>query len=247
VRFTLAAALFTLGACGSDGPLDVATRTTPLCNGIVGMEAIAWEYYNGVPVVDPVIPPPFPDPIAGSYSHPNFPLLGFTYAQGWTPFTIQANQTVGVDLIRDGNTGVWRSVSITANGTPDARQVREGQTTALLQFVGVGGAQPQIVCLNEGTAQLGGGLVTNYSNALVRAGTQSAILIVSVTPFPGLPTSSVSVRLNSAPTAEYPARLLDSFMAVDWQMLSGELKNVDSDGDGWFDQFDQFPNDPTRN
>jgi hypothetical protein len=237
---------FVLGACGSDSPADITTRTTALCAGIVGMEAIAWEYYNGVPVVDAVIPPPFPSPSGGSFSHSQFPLLGFQYPVGWMPFELSGGQTVGADLIRNDNRAVWRQVSFTVNGQPDVRAVRDGQIDALLQFLGTPNAQVQVVCLNEGTAQLGGGITTIFSNVLIRAGTQSAIVTIGVTPLPGLPNSSVSVRLNSAPTAEYPDRLLDSFMAIDWQMLVGEITNIDTDGDGWLDQFDRFPNDPTR-
>ena len=103
------------------------------------------------------------------------------------------------------------------------------------------------VCVNEAELPQAGGIVISASNIFLRNGDFSAFIVASVTPFPGLPNASVNVRLMTAPTEEFPDRLYDTFMAIDWQFLIGDSSNLsDSDGDGWRDGVDAAPNDPTR-
>lgn len=58
-------------------------------------------------------------------------------------------------------------------------------------------------------------------------------------------STSVTIKVVVAPTAEFQARALDTFIAIDWQMLLGESANLlDSDGDGWRDGVDAEPKNP---
>ena len=243
----MVAALLMTACTGGDSEGDaISERTTDLCDGIVGFEALAWEYYNGVPVVDSVLPPPFPD-FGGSYSHTDFPLLGFTYPPGWTPFEIRDASTQGVDLIRDDREAIWRSVSVTVQGIPQQGAVKNAELDAARTFFEIS-APYSIVCETQATIEqgTGTGIFTTFDNVLVRAGERTVLLTTSVTPLPGLPTSSVAVRLLSSATSEFPQRIYDTFMAIDWQMLAGGTNDRDRDRDGWLDEFDMYPDDPNR-
>lgn len=237
-------------ACGdgeSDGDVAslLADRTTPLCAGIDGIEAMAWDYYNGVLITDPVLPPPLP-PFGGTFSHPDFPLLGFTYAPEWTPFELRSPSVTGVDLLRDDQAAIWRYVAVSAVGNLDAAQIRASEAQQAAAFFGGPALQP--VCRNQGQfeAAPGTGIVTVFDNALAKSAERGLLVTVAVTTVPGVGTSSAYVRVLSAPIDEFEDRLYDRFMATDWQLLVGDPDRRDRDGDGWLDPFDAFPDDPTR-
>ena len=244
------AATLSLCACNGTVPLQqqVPAARSILCPNVSGLEAIAWDYYNGVIRADPIGRPPAP---AGAfYSHPDFPLLGFSYSPDWTPLEVRDGVSEGVTLIRNDNQALWRLVFSTVNGTPNVRAVRDLEIQQILDFYGFAGqaGQVQTVCLNEGSAEQapGVGIFTSASNIMIRTPGHTAFVNIQVTPFPaGLNMSSITTRAMAAPTAEFPARAYDSFMAIDWQMILGDITNqIDRDRDGWLDEFDRFPDDP---
>lgn len=238
-----------LAGCGGDSTeQSAASATSNLCPNVTGTEAILWDLYNGFIRTDvSVLPPPIPIG-GGSYTHPAFPLLGFIYPGGWTPTTTSGGfQQIGVDLIRQDQQAIWREDSIVVNGLPSARDARDLELQNLLQFLGQAGTQPQIVCVNEGSGDVGGGIIVSFSNIMIRAGNQTAVVRASVTPFPGLPNSKILVKTVASPTAEFPTRAIDVFLAIDWQMLIGDGSNLsDRDGDGWLDGVDAAPDDPNK-
>ena len=247
------ALVFALAACGTnndDGDVDpfdqVDGRTSAQCPELSGMEALAWDYYNGEIVTDPVLPPPLP--LGGTYSHTDFPLLGFTHPPGWTPFELRDFGVTGVNLIRDDDRAIWRYVSLVIDGAPTSGEVIDFEVVALRDFFGLAGAGA-VVCRQQFTGELspGTGIIGDQHNVLIRIEGQSLILNTRVTTVPDLPQRNVYVHLVSAPTTEWPDRLYDTFIAIDWQMLvGGSGDSSDRDGDGWLDQFDDFPDDPNR-
>lgn len=239
--------LLVMAACTERDEVGVPiSRTTPLCDGLVGIDAIGWEYYNGVPVTDPIFPPPVP--VGAVYGHSAFPLLGFMHDPGWTAFEIDTYDTQGVDLVRNDNRAIWRYVFVTLNGVPTNEAVIDFEVGLASKFFGVlTWNQP---CERQATGEIapGSGIVTSVDNRLLRGPDRTLLISTAVTPFPGLPTSGVYIRLLSAPTEEWGPRLYDSFMAIDWQLLVGDPDRTtsDRDGDGWIDEFDRYPDDPTR-
>lgn len=234
-----------LAGCGDDGQ-SAASATSNLCANVTGTEAILWDIYNGFIRTDVgVLPPPLPTG-GGLYSHPAFPLLGFVYPGGWAPTTTSGGfQQIGVDLIRQDQQAIWREDSVVVNGAPSARDTRDFELQSLLRFLGLGGAQPQVVCVREGSGDVGGGIITSFSNIMIRAGTQTALVRALITPFPGLPNSKILVKSVASPTAEFPERAIDTFLAIDWQLLIGDSSNLsDRDNDGWLDGVDAAPDDP---
>ncbi|MFW2389169.1 MAG: hypothetical protein ACN4G0_12580 [Polyangiales bacterium] len=242
--------LVALASCGDNGNGPAAANaTSDLCPNVRGTEAILWDLYNGIPRTDTsVLPPPVPVD-GGVYSHPALPLLGFVYPGGWTPTTTNTGSVseVGVNLIRQDNQAIWRDQSHLVSGTPTARDLRDFEVQQLLQFLGQAGGQPDVVCLNEGSGDAGGGIIVSFSNVMIRVGNHTAVVDASVTPLPGLPSSSIKAKVVAAPTEEFPARAIDTFLAIDWQMLIGRSDNLfDRDGDGWLDGVDMHPDDPNR-
>lgn len=250
----LALAIAAFGGCGDDpavvpgvaggGP---ATATSTLCEGITGGEAILWDLYNGVPRTDNGLPPAIPSPNQ-PYGHPSFPALGFFYPTGWTPETIDGGiHDLGVNLLRNDGTAIWRQHTTTVAGTVAARDVRDNELGALMAFFGLNGQAVTAICTNEGTFDAGGGIPVSVSNGLFRVGGQTAVVVSSVTSFSGTGSSAVRRQVVSAPTAEFSARAMDTFLAIDFQMIVGDSRNLfDRDGDGWRDGVDEFPDDPAR-
>lgn len=239
--------ILALAGCGDAGTNpSAASATSSLCANVTGTEAILWDLYNGVIRTDvSVLPPPVPVP-GGSYTNPAFPLLGFIYPAGWSPTTTSGGfQRVGVNLIRQDQQAIWREDTQVINGVISARDARDFEVQFLLEFLGQAGAQPQVVCVNEGSGDAGGGIVISFSRVMIRVGNHTAVIAASVTPLPGLPTSSIRTKVVASPTAEFPTRAIDVFLAIDWQMLLGDSRNLfDRDGDGWLDGVDAAPDDP---
>lgn len=235
------------GAGGGGGGGGASGATSTLCPGITGGTAILWDLYNGVPRTDPVLPPPLPQP-GSVYSHPSAPLLGFFYPAGWTPETIDGGiHDLGVNLVRGDGAAVWRQHTTTTNGVPSARELRDFEIGGALTFFGLTPEQMTVVCVNEATFDAGGGIPVSASNILIDGGGMTIVVVASVTPFPGLPSSSLRRQIVAAPSGEFSARAVDTFLAIDFQMLVGDSRNLfDSDGDGWRDGVDEFPRDPSR-
>jgi len=235
------------GADVIDDPVEEATaRESELCDGLVGMQGIAWDLYAGVLVTDPVLPPPAP--VGGVFSHPDLPLLGFSYPDGWTPEALRGSGVVGVNLLRDDDTAIWRYVSAPANGPLAVETVVDTEIQAARDFYGLTG-EGTVVCRLRNTAEVtpGTGIIGDTNHVLVRIEDRSVLLAAQViTVSQDLPPS-VFVRQISAPTAEFDARVYDTFLAIDWQLLYGGGRNEnDRDGDGIWDVFDNFPDDPER-
>ena len=240
-----------LTACGGGGGGGTAAALGPdaaqqavsnLCGNVVGMEAIIWDMYNGIPRTDNVLPPPFP--VGPSFTHRGAPLLGFHHPVGWTPTEINGGiHNIGVNLIRDDNQAIYRSQQVNAPGNFTAAGVRDTEIQEIRNWLGLQGAQLQVVCSNDAQGAVGGGFVASASNIMFRIGSHTAIVVANTIPL-GISTS-ITVKVVVAPTAEFPARALDTFIAIDWQMNLGENANLfDRDGDGWRDGVDAEPDNP---
>jgi hypothetical protein len=236
-----------LAACGDesgDAAAGVAGRTSALCDEVTGFEALAWDYYNGVLVTDPVLPPPVP--VGASFGHSAFPLLGFSHPADWTATELEDASSFGVNLIRNDGQAIWRYLVASTSPIVSAADVRDFEVSvARNEF---GGATPEVVCAREASGEVapGTGIVTEVANVLLKSGDRGYLVAASVTRVSGVPTTQAYVRVMSAPAAEFADRLYDRFLALDWQLLVGDPDDGDRDDDGWLDAFDRFPDDPTR-
>ncbi len=220
--------------------------TSTLCNNVTGAEAIIWDLYNGVIRTDSVLPPPVPVG-GGTFTHTASPLLGFFYPVGYNPIQIGFDlSTVGADLIREDLQLAWRQLQQTPVNNVTARILRDAERDVWLEFMGLQNTQIQVLCTNEGAGDVGGGIIRSYSNIMFRVGESTFLIASSATALPGFPGQfSAFSKVAIAPTSEFQARAIDTFLAIDWQFLIGENSNLfDTDGDGVPDGIDAEPNNP---
>lgn len=255
-RFALAVVILSLAACGGGGggggggqQAAQALQQTPsiLCPDLVGAEGLAWDLYNGVLRTDSVLP--VAPPAGPAYIHPGAPLLNFTHPTGYTPFTRSVSiQDFGVDLVRDDSQVVWRDYRVSIPGTVPATAIRDGEIQGVLNHLGVNGPITT-VCARDGRGFDAFGNIATQSNIMFRVGNHTAIVLTTAFVFQGTGFTTTSRKVYLAPTAEFGARVLDTFLAIDYQMNLGDDSGFrDSDGDGWRDPADiepLNPNEPT--
>lgn len=235
-----------LAAC-KDGPLDpTANLTSQLCPELRGAEALYWDIMNGVPRGDipggvPTIQTP-----GGTYIHPGVPLLGFTYPAGYTPQTDLTQNAIGVNVVRNDNQAIWRYTQIATFTPVRSRDVLNAEVNSVLSFLGGTSDQIQVVCFNEGTppaSSLAAGISVEFSNAFIRFNGFSSVVTASVT-FTASGLISITIQKTAAPTAQYAAEIMGSFLPINYQLLFTGGGDPDSDGDGVPDSRDQCPNTP---
>ncbi|MEL6846031.1 MAG: hypothetical protein AAFP02_22715 [Bacteroidota bacterium] len=222
-----------------------------ICDQVEGAEAIYWDLRNGIIRTDlPKGVPTLENP-GGAYGHPGFPLLGFSYPEGWSPVTIADNNfghTVGVDLIRGDNQAVWRSFSTSLNGFVPILDIVAAEINQALAFLG-NPPIDNVVCTNDGEDRSLGNIISQFESRLIRAGSFTIQVNVNVNYVDGLPSTFVSNQVTVGPTVEYQDLIADVFLPIDWQLLlkpEGDDLNRDSDNDGVWDVNDRFPNDPSK-
>lgn len=227
-----------------------ANAVSQICTDIVGPEAIYWDVRNSVPRGDLPGGVPTIKNLGGQFTHPGFPLLGFTYPTGWAPETLTdpSGTTVGVNLLRQDNQAIYRWVSYQAANFVSVEDVLTFEINGMLDFFGNPGTI-QRVCINQATDNSLGNIVRSAASRLIRAGNLSAIVNVNLTYVDGLPTTFINVQITAGPTAEFNTLIVDTFLPIDWQMLINPSDSSvfdDSDGDGVNDVYDRFPQDPSR-
>ena len=254
-RFVLILGVSFLAACGGGsgggdgGDGNVQQAPSFLCPGITGMEAIAWDLYNGVVRTDPVLPPA--PPAGPGYQHPEFLFLSFFYPAGYSEFTTNLGiHELGVNIVRDDNQVVWRHYDKNVPGVVSAAAIRDGETQQVLDHLGQGGAQIQTVCNREDSrTDSVNGVVVSVANTMFRVGNHTAMVFITTTFIGSTGSTSSRRKVYLAPTAEFNDRVLDTFLAIDWQMTFGTDSGLrDTDQDGWRDAADiepLNPNEPT--
>ncbi len=242
---------FLLTNCGKENNFQaqLASLSSNICDDISGAQSIYWDLSNGVIRTDlPGGIPPTVNNIGGVFSHDDFPLLGFSYPEGWTPEQLSGNGTVGVNLFRNNNQGIWRSVAFSNTNGASLRQIRDAEISAFMNYFGLGTTY-DIVCDNMQTNTIISGINVSTDNLLLQAGNMTAIVITSLTYGSAIPISQANVKVAVAPTNEFNEQVWETFLAIEWQFLfknPDSLNDGDSDDDGTPDAYDNFPFDPTR-
>lgn len=213
-----------------------------ICPNALGGLAVYWDWLNAV--FHPLARIPTPGVGWQLYGHPGYPLLGFLHPPGWTPFTIAAEQTVGVDLIRNDGAAVWRWFGTWGDVSAGPRALRDFEVSNALAFLG-NPSPVNAVCLNEAQVSPAPGIVTAASNVALEAGPFTIFVVSVVTALEGLPGGQIFFNTAVAPTSQRDALVFDVFLPIHFQLFIGNTVQ-DRDLDGVPDSQDNFPDDPTR-
>lgn len=227
----------TTGSASQPQPGNFDGARSLSCSNPTGLEALYWDFMNGIIRTD------YPDtwrflPYApgSSFIHPVQPLYSFIYPSHWTlePLTNPASQLTGANVIRPDGQAVWRRLNYTLGGAVSATDALNSELQGMLGFLGNPG-QVQTVCFIEDAGR---------SAALVRAGEFTANLSVQAFTSGGL--TVIFAQVAVAPTADYAFTALNAFFPLSGQMnLGGGSSDpecsdgVDNDGDGQTD----YPDD----
>lgn len=245
----MCAILFLVYGCSDNSVNSLNNLTSQICPGIRGAEAVYWDIMNGIPRGD--IPGGLPtvENIGGNYIHPAIPLLGFIYPAGYTPQTDQTPGSIGVNLIRNDNQSIWRYTQINSQNFVRSGQVLQAEINSLLNFFGGNANDIQVVCRNEATrptGELAPGLVTEYSNLLIRFNGITSVITTSVTSMQSFDISLtwIAIQKAAAPTQQFEDEILNTYLPISFQLLFTDSGQLDSDGDGVPDGNDLCPNTP---
>lgn len=234
-------ALAMLSSCGGGlnaGPGAFQGATSNFCDEAVGIEALYWDYMNGVIRVDyPETYRFIPYAPGSSFIHPEQPLYSFIYPSTWSVETLfnPGSQLTGVNVIRSDGRAVWRRLNYTVSGTVSATQALNEEINLMLGFMGSPGPIDE-VCF---------GAIEGRAAMLLRSGSITAN--VSTQTFVSGGLTVILAQVAVAPTAEYDNVAYNVFFPLSGQMnLGGGSSDpqcddgIDNDGDGLTD----FPNDP---
>lgn len=239
-----------LASCSNDGTNDnndaINNFTSQICNNVNGATAVYWDYAHGLPT--PLTQIPVLADIGGNYIHSQYPPLSFPLPQGYSGFdapTDPLSATIGVNVIRNDNAVVWRYVPSTRFiGVGNINDIMASEINQMFGFYGFNG-NFEVLCAENQTGNQDG-IIIMFSSRLIRFGNTTALVWVRAHYFESINTFYVSTSISAGPTAEYNNLVMNIFFPLSFQLLVIDNNVRDSDLDGFPDNQDAFPFDPTR-
>lgn len=244
--------LLVLGGCGSDDSSDPGSEL----QGIEGMfcqenysgpAAAYWNMANGIFI--PLNQVPMIQSMGGAISIPNQPLLSLRYPQGYIGEQVPDSQNlpVGVDIKRLDERVFFRWIpNLSFVGITDFDQIIAQEINTMFAEVGYNpgnGFRP--VCSRNESSPFES-LLVNFNGRVIEFGEFTGMVWVRSVVVPGLGTVNSAIQTSVAPTAEFDARALDTFLPFNFQLLvrpdGGGF--IDNDGDGTPSHLDPDDNDP---
>lgn len=215
------------------------------CNNFQGPAAAYWNMANGIFLPLPEFP--IIKNSGGRVTHNLQPLLSLEYPQGYAGSQITDSQTatLGLDILRNDNAVFFRWIpnsSVFGLSDFDAIMAREINT----MFSVYGHSQGFEVICSRNESQQFESLLVNFNARLLRFGDFTGLVWVRSVLVPGLGSVNSAIQISAAPTAEFDARTLDTFLPFNFQLHvrpdGGGF--IDEDGDGSPAHLDPDDNDP---
>ncbi len=217
-----------------------------ICTNLTGVSGLYWDYAHGIPVPLTQIPT-IVNP-GTQFIHSQYPGLGFTMPQGYsaTEVVIPQVSTLGVNVVRNDNNVMWRYVpSISLQGNVNVNDIIAFEINNMFNTLGFNGT-PEVVCTTTQSGTLGGTFQNTFGARFIRFGTFTALVWVNTFYEPSLNSSFASLSVSLAPTAEFDSIVFETFLPISFQLLIIDDGVRDSDADGFPDNQDNYPFDPTR-
>ncbi|MDT0556357.1 hypothetical protein [Patiriisocius hiemis] len=223
---------------------DFSNFTSQICENAVGVDALYWDYSNALPV--PLTQIPTIQNPGEFFIHSAYPQLGFTLPQGYTAFEISQNNppAVGVDVIRNDNNVIWRYVPLVSfQGNVGINDVVASQVNSMFNFHNFNSSNFNVICSETKTSN-SGGLQFTFGARLIEFGNFTGLVWVNTLYVPSVDSTSISVSISSAPTAEFDNEVFNTFLPISFQLLVIDDEVRDTDLDGVPDNQDADPFDP---
>ncbi len=238
-----------LVSCSKDEnttPDPIVNFSSQICANVNGPSAVYWDYAHGLatPLTQiPVIANP-----AGQFIHSQYPGLALTIPQGYNAVEvlIPETATLGVNLVRNDNQVVWRYVpTSTFQGNVGINDILGFEINTMFANLGFNGT-PQVLCTTTQQGTVGGTFQSTFGARLIDFGNFRALVWANTLFEPSLNVTFTSLSVSVAPANEFDAVVMDTFLPFSFELLIIKDGVRDSDADGFPDQQDNFPFDPTR-
>lgn len=242
--------VFTLVSCSKDSSNNqqdtIAGFNSQICANVTGATALYWDYAHGLPTGLTQIPT-IANP-GQQFIHSQYPGLGFTMPQGYsaTEITIPQVQALGVNVLRNDTNVLWRYIpSMSLQGNVGVNDIIALEINTMFQTLGFNGT-PTVLCTTTQSGSIGGGFQNTFGARLIRFGNFTALVWANTLFDPSLGFTFASLSVSFAPTNEFDTEVMQTFLPISFQLLIIKDEVRDSDADGFPDNIDNFPFDPTR-
>ena len=237
----------TYGCSNDDTPTTqqdpLADFNSSICSNAQGITGLYWDYSNALPV--PLTQIPTIQNPGMQFIHSAYPQLGFQLPQGYTAVEVSVNNppAVGVNVLRNDNNVVWRYVPLLSlQGQVPINDVVAFEVNSMFNFFEFNG-DFNVICTetkstNTGTFQL------TFSARLIEFGTFTGLVWVNTLYEPTTNFTQVSASVSVAPTTQFEAEVMNTFLPISFQLLVIDDGVRDSDLDGVPDKDDRAPFNP---
>ena len=233
------------GPDGNDGGISENERSQ-LCAQARGGLAVYWDWFNGT--YHPLNQQPTPGPGWSQYFHPTYPLLQFLHPPNYTATTITVpiGQIVhGVDVARNDGQAVWHWIGVYGDVSPGNQAWLDFHLGAVMQELGAAGT-PRTVCTNQATGSPAPGIFISYMSRAVEVDGFTIVVAAMLTAVEGVNGGQIWLGTAAAPTNQFTREVEETFLPIHFQLFVGNNNIQDSDGDGFPDDEDDYPYDPSR-
>ena len=247
--------IFFLAQCNNenDRPEDLGSELQGIegqfCNnGFAGPGAAYWNMANGVFV--PLNQVPIINNTGGQVSFGvEQPSLRLEYPVGYQGVQLRDSQgaPLGIDILRNDTRAFFRWIpNESFFGISDFDQIIAREINTMFARVGYDPSNGFNPVCSRNESNPFESLLVNFNGRVIEFGEFTGIVWVRSIVVPGLGTVNSAIQTSVAPTAEFDARTLDTFLPFNFQLLVRPDGSgfIDNDGDGSPAHLDPDDNDP---
>ena len=237
-----------LSCINDDSEIDnLQNVQAQFCDNYAGAGAAYWNMSNGIFV--PLNKVPIIENPGGRVSFNEQPLLSLEYSVGYTGTGIRDSQNfpIGIDIKRLDKKVFYRWIpNVSFVGVSDFNQIIAQEINTMFAEVGYNPSNGFDPICSRNESQNFEGMLVNFNGRVIQFGEFTGIVWVRSMVVPGLGTVNSAIQISAAPSVEFDARTLDTFLPFNFQLYvrpDGE-GFIDNDRDGSPAHLDPDDNDP---